>query len=170
MAAANNRAIELLFGVAGGASIASGSGKNIADAMRQIVSQIEQSGVTSLDFTASDASLQKLRESIRKAVTDIKVTVDGSDIGSTRAPGTAGASAGAEDLDTRAQEIRRLTDLYKQYYDFQIKSASHRNHRGRDTVCQHLHSHYVYTKRSGSIRVGANRLKIISHFTVLDIG
>lgn len=123
MAAANNRAIELLFGVAGGASIASGSGKNIADAMRQIVSQIEQSGVTSLDFTASDASLQKLRESIRKAVTDIKVTVDGSDIGSTRAPGTAGASAGAEDLDTRAQEIRRLTDLYKQYYDFQIKSA-----------------------------------------------
>ena len=123
LAAANNRAIELLFGVAGGASIASGSGKNIADAMRQIVSQIEQSGVTSLDFTASDASLQKLRESIRKAVTDIKVTVDGSDIGSTRAPGTAGASAGAEDLDTRAQEIRRLTDLYKQYYDFQIKSA-----------------------------------------------
>ena len=123
LAAANNRAIELLFGVAGGASIASGSGKNIADAMRQIVSQIEQTGVTSLDFTASDASLQKLRESIRKAVTDIKVTVDGSDIGSTRAPGTAGASAGAEDLDTRAQEIRRLTDLYKQYYDLQTRSA-----------------------------------------------
>ena len=123
MAAANNRAIELLFGVAGGASIASGSGKNIADAMRQIVSQIEQSGVTSLDFTASDASLQKLRESIRKAVTDIKVTVDGSDIGSTRAPGTAGASAGAEDLDTRTQEVRRLTDLYKQYYDSQLKRA-----------------------------------------------
>lgn len=123
MAAANNRAIELLFGVAGGASIASGSGKNIADAMRQIVSQIEQSGVTSLEFTASDASLQKLRESIRKAVSNIKVTVDGADIGSTRAPGTAGASAGAEDLDTRTQEVRRLTDLYKQYYDFQLKSA-----------------------------------------------
>ena len=123
MAAANNRAIELLFGVAGGASIASGSGKNIADAMRQIVSQIEQSGVTSLEFTASDASLQKLRESIRKAVSNIKVTVDGADIGSTRAPGTTGASAGAEDLDTRAQEIRRLTDLYEQYYDFQLKSA-----------------------------------------------
>ena len=123
MAAANNRAIELLFGVAGGASIASGSGKNIAEAMRQIVSQIEQSGVTSLEFTASDASLQKLRESIRKAVSNIKVTVDGADIGSTRAPGTAGASAGAEDLDTRAQEIRRLTDLYQKYYDFQLKSA-----------------------------------------------
>ena len=123
LAAANNRAIELLFGVAGGASIASGSGKNIADAMRQIVSQIEQSGVTSLEFTASDASLQKLRESIRKAVSNIKVTVDGADIGSTRAPGTAGASAGAEDLDTRTQEVRRLTDLYKQYYDFQLKSA-----------------------------------------------
>ena len=123
MAAANNRAIELLFGVAGGASIASGSGKNIADAMRQIVSQIEQTGVTSLDFTASDASLQKLREAIRKAVSNIKVTVDGADIGSTHAPGTAGASAGAGDLDARAQEVRRLTDLYKQYYDLQTRSA-----------------------------------------------
>ena len=123
MAAANNRAIELLFGVAGGASIASGSGKNIADAMRQIVSQIEQTGVTSLDFTASDASLQKLREAIRKAVSNIKVTVDGADIGSTHAPGTAGASAGAGDLDARAQEVRHLTDLYKQYYDLQTRSA-----------------------------------------------
>ena len=69
------------------------------------------------------SGLRKEGGLLRKAVSNIKVTVDGADIGSTRAPGTAGASAGAEDLDARAQEVRRLTDLYKQYYDFQLKSA-----------------------------------------------
>lgn len=125
--AANNRAIELLFGVAGGASIAAGSGKNIADAVRGIVSEIERTGITALDLSASEASLKRLRDAIKKTVSNIEVTYDGKGVGSVSSPASAQNQARTtkenRELSVRAQEIQRLTRLYKEYYDLQVKSA-----------------------------------------------
>ena len=138
MDAANNRAIELLFGVAGGASIAAGSGKNIADAMRNIVSEIERTGITSLDFSASEASLKKVRDAIKKTVSNIEVTLDGRGVGATSSPagvvlGQSSRSASRE-LNVRAQEIQRLTKLYKEYYDLQTSSLRAKSPSVADSI------------------------------------
>ena len=126
MDAANNRAIELLFGVAGGTSIAAGSGKNIADAMRSIVSEIERTGITSLDFTVSETSLKKIRDAIKKTVANIEVTMDGRGIGTTSSPVSGNQNqsgrAVSRELNVRAQEVQKLTKLYQEFYDLQLRS------------------------------------------------
>lgn len=56
-----SKSIELKFGVLGGGSISSGSGKIIADQINSIVNQIESGGITNLKFRVDPASLKVIQ-------------------------------------------------------------------------------------------------------------
>lgn len=116
-----NPTIDLLFKVAGGAELNSGSGREIKRDIDAIVQAIQSNGTTDLDFKVSQKSLDKLKEDIKKSVQNIQVTFDGKQIG-TGGAGGQGSSNGKY-LSSEASQLNKLTSLYKEYNNIRVKAA-----------------------------------------------
>ena len=119
---ANNQHLDLLFKVAGGASLDSGSGHEIKKAIEEIVGGIQRQGITELDFKASKTSLEKLKKDIKAAVQNIPVTFDGKSLG-TKDSASSTSGRGFQNLKTETGQMQKLVSLYKEYNNYMTKAA-----------------------------------------------
>ena len=116
-----NKAIDLLFGVAGGSEIDSGSGKLIKESIDGIVQKIHEKGSTKLEFVADSESLKKLRQSVEDTLKDIKVTVKlDKDFDTSSNKGKKKGSHAAELAEST--KIRKVIGYWREYYELQRKA------------------------------------------------
>lgn len=117
-----NKAIDLLFGVAGGSEINDGSGKRIKESIDGIVQKIHGAGSTKLEFTADTESLKRLRKSVEDTLKDIKVTVKlDKDFDTSSGNGKRKGGVHAAELAESAK-VRKVIGYWREYYELQRKA------------------------------------------------
>lgn len=116
----SNQVVELLFKVAGGASLDGASGKGIKKDISNIVSELQKQSVTELTFKVSDASLKSIRDQIKKSVQNIQVTFDGKNLGS---GDDSSSPSGSKKTSDEKKQISEVVRLYKEYYSLLSKAS-----------------------------------------------
>lgn len=143
----SNQVVELLFKVAGGASLNGLSGKGIKDDISNIVSELQKQSVTELTFKVSDESLKSIRDQIKKSVQNISVTFNGKNLGA--GDDTPSSSGGSKKTSDEKRQVAEVVRLYREYYSLLNKASG-------------LSIDKQYSQRNAALKSAASTYDLIS--------